>query len=102
VKLFCVGFRIFGDVEAGIQWNNDKQLKQTKVRVDVKLSLNLAFVTDRRRLKHLQGEEDLVINIERKEKTKVELNPSLTPSEGLRSSLEWTLIEGMKDKEQIL
>ena len=50
----------------------------------------------------MQGEEDLVINIERKEKTKVELNPSLTPSEGLRSSLEWTLIEGMKDKEQIL
>ena len=45
----------------------------------------------------------MVINIERKEKTKVELNPSLTPSEELRSKLrEWTFIEGMKVEEKRL
>ena len=63
----------------------------------------MAFAIDRRKLKHLQGEEDLVINIEKKKKTKVELNPSLTPSEELRGrSKEWTLIEGMKVEEKIL
>ena len=79
--VFCVICKIFGNIETGQQWNRDGQLKQTKVRVDAQLSLD--FATDRRRLKHLQGEEDLVINIERKEKRKVELNPSLTPSEEL-------------------